>query len=59
MLEAEKMSGARPGSQEFLGSLQDATTKLWGRSTASDQQMYVSLAKKWSEQAPPPEVQAR
>jgi hypothetical protein len=59
MLEAEKISNARPGSQEFLGSLQSATTKLWGKSTPSEQAMYVRLAKKWTEQAPPPEIQAR
>ncbi|KAN0136039.1 hypothetical protein V8E53_006200 [Lactarius tabidus] len=29
MTEAEEMSGDLPGSRAFMGSLQDATTKLW------------------------------
>ncbi|KAN0141874.1 hypothetical protein V8E53_000336 [Lactarius tabidus] len=29
MTEAEEMSGNLPGSRAFMGSLQDATTKLW------------------------------
>jgi hypothetical protein len=41
MLEAEDMSGAPPGSQAFLGSLQDATTKLWKRLSEADQQIYI------------------
>jgi hypothetical protein len=59
MMEAEDMSGAPPGSQAFLGSLQDATTKLWGRLSAADQQSFSNLARKWSEEAPPPNVQSR
>jgi hypothetical protein len=59
MMEAEEMSGAPPGSQAFLGSLQSATTKLWERLSAADQQTFSNLAKKWSDEAPPPKVQAR
>ena len=59
MMEAEEMSGSLPGSQAFLGSLQDATTKLWKRLTPGVQQIYVHLAKKWSDEPPPPNIQAR
>ena len=58
-MEAEEMSGAPPGSQAFLGSLQDATTKLWNRLSMADQQTFVDLAQKWSEEAPPPNIQSR
>ena len=53
------MSGAPPGSQAFLGSLQDATTKLWKRLSTSEQQIFVNLSNKWSDEFPPPNVQAR
>ena len=59
MMEAEEMSGAPPGSQAFLGSLQDATTKLWKRLTPGVQQIYVNLSRKWSDEFPPPNIQAR
>jgi hypothetical protein len=59
MMEAEDMCGAPPGSQAFLGSLQDATSKLWKRLSEADQQTFANLAKKWSEEAPPPIVQSR
>ncbi|KAI9446937.1 hypothetical protein BJY52DRAFT_1228587 [Lactarius psammicola] len=58
MLEAEQMSGARPGSQAFLGSLQDATTKIWSTLSVEDQQRYSNLATRWSDDAPPPHIQA-
>ena len=57
--EAEEMSGTQPGSQAFLGSLQDATTKLWMRLSDKQQQVFVRLAKKWSDESPPPHIQAR
>lgn len=59
MKKAEQMSGSKPGSQAFLGALQDATTKLWKRLSAEDQAEYAVLAKEWSEDAPPPKIQAR
>jgi hypothetical protein len=59
MIESEKMSGSPPGSRAFLGCLQEATTKLWNLRSDEEQQMYVRLSKKWSETAPPPEIQAR
>ncbi|KAI9451380.1 hypothetical protein BJY52DRAFT_1226698 [Lactarius psammicola] len=58
MLEVEQMSGAHPGSQAFLGSLQDATTKIWSTLSAEDQQRYSNLATRWSDDAPPPHIQA-
>ncbi|KAI9450643.1 hypothetical protein BJY52DRAFT_1227093 [Lactarius psammicola] len=58
MLEAEQMSGACPGSQAFLGSLQDTTTKIWSTLSAEDQQRYSNLATRWSDDAPPPHIQA-
>ena len=61
MMEAQLMVGAPPGSQAFLGSLQDATTKLWNELSTAEQQIYiyVNLSKKWSDQFPPPDIQAR
>ena len=59
MMEAQLMLGALPGSQAFLGSLQDATTKLWNELSTAEQQIYVNLSKKWSDQFPPPDIQAR
>ncbi len=59
MMEAENICGSPPGTQAFLGSLQDATTKLWKRLSEADQQTYANLAKKWSEEVPPPKVQSR
>ena len=48
MLEAQKMAGAPPDSQAFLGCLQDVTTKLWKQLSPGNQQVYANLAKKWS-----------
>ncbi|KAI9448886.1 hypothetical protein BJY52DRAFT_1228089 [Lactarius psammicola] len=59
MLEAEQMSGAHSGSQAFLGSLYDATTKIWPTLSAENQQRYSNLATRWSDDAPPPNIQAR
>ena len=46
MMEAQLMAGALPGSQAFLGSLQDVTTKLWNELSKAEQQIYVNLSKK-------------
>ena len=59
MMEAEKLSGSPPGSRAFLGSLQNATTKLWNSLPDDERQVYVNLADKWSEEPPPANIQAR
>lgn len=59
MIKTEQMSNSPPGSQAFLGCLQDATTELWNELDDIDKERYVILAKKWSDGAPPPDVQAR
>jgi hypothetical protein len=59
MKEAQEMSGALPGSQAFLASLQDATTRLWIGLPSEEQELFARLARKWSEDAPPPDIQAR
>lgn len=59
MIKTEQMSSSPPGSQAFLGCLQDATTELWNELDDINKERYVLLAKKWSDGAPPPEVQAR
>ncbi len=59
MMEAEALSGRVPGSPAFLGSLQDATTTLWERLSPADQRIYANLANRWSNDAPPPNIQAR
>jgi len=53
MMEAENICGSLPGTQAFLGSLQDATAKLWKRLSKADQQTYANLAKKWLKEVPP------
>jgi hypothetical protein len=56
---AQQISGDVPGSQAFLGSLQDATTELWQRLSSDEQEEYAETAKDWSENAPPNHIQAR
>jgi hypothetical protein len=59
MMLTEEMSGAPPGSCAFLGCLQDATTTLWKKLPDEEQELYSRLAKKWSDKAPLPDIQAR
>src|SRR6266571_3848984 len=56
---AQELSGGAPGSQAFLGSLQDATTQLWKRLTIEEQDSYGDIAKDWSNNVPPRGIQAR
>ncbi|KAH8984884.1 hypothetical protein EDB86DRAFT_2833346 [Lactarius hatsudake] len=56
---AKKMSGGIPGSQAFLGALQDAMTSLWRELSSEGQEPYVEIAKEWSEDKPPRDVQAK
>ncbi|KAI9430400.1 hypothetical protein BJY52DRAFT_1232430 [Lactarius psammicola] len=37
----------------------DATTKIWSTLSVEDQQRYSNLATRWSDDAPPPHIQAR
>jgi hypothetical protein len=59
MIETERIAEAPPGSQEFLGHLQAVTTALWKALPLAEQDVFTSLAQKWSEEAPPPDIQAR
>jgi hypothetical protein len=59
MMEAEEMAGAPLGSQAFLGCLQDTTTKLWRMLSEEEQELYENLARKWLDNAPPLNIQAR
>jgi hypothetical protein len=59
MMKTEEMSGSPPGSRAFLGCLQDATTTMWNLLPDEDQELYARLAKKWSDEAPPANIQAR
>jgi hypothetical protein len=59
MIETENISGAPPGSPAFLGCLQKATTKLWSALSDQEQQRFVRLSKKWSDDAPPAHIQSR
>ncbi|KAH9017443.1 hypothetical protein EDB84DRAFT_1566833 [Lactarius hengduanensis] len=56
---AKKMSGGVPGSEAFLGALQDATTSLWMTLSSEEQVPYAECAKEWSEDRPPRDVQAK
>jgi hypothetical protein len=55
----QKICGGLPGSQEFLGALQDATTQLWKRLSSEEQVKYRELAKEWSNDRPPKHIQAK
>ncbi|KAH9009513.1 hypothetical protein EDB83DRAFT_2322736 [Lactarius deliciosus] len=59
MCLAKEVSGGAPGSREFLGALQDATTQLWKDLPIEEQERYADIAKEWSEHAPPKEIQAK
>jgi hypothetical protein len=56
---AQEMSGKTPGTPEFLGPLQLATTQLWGELSVEDQEHYAEMAREWSEKAPPNNIQSR
>ncbi|KAH9014735.1 hypothetical protein EDB84DRAFT_1568013 [Lactarius hengduanensis] len=56
---AQRMSGGNPGSQAFLGALQDATTSLWKKLSIEEQEPYAEIAKEWSEDRPPRDIQAK
>ncbi|KAI9439083.1 hypothetical protein H4582DRAFT_2075741 [Lactarius indigo] len=56
---AEEMSGAVPGTQEFLGALQEATTELWKKLPIEEQERFAETAKEWSDNGPPKGIQAK
>ena len=56
---AKQISGSAPGTQEFLGSLQPATTHLWNELSAEEQEGYAETARDWSENTPPNYIQSR
>ncbi|KAH9015583.1 hypothetical protein EDB85DRAFT_2156541 [Lactarius pseudohatsudake] len=56
---AQKLSGGVPGSEAFLGALQDATTSLWKKLSIEEQEPYADIAKEWSEDKPPRDIQAK
>jgi hypothetical protein len=56
---AQELSGGVPGSQAFLGALQDATTRLWKLLTIEEQEHYAEVAIDWSVNAPPKSIQAK
>jgi hypothetical protein len=55
----QKMSGGAPGSQAFLGALQDATTRLWKELPSEEQERYADIGKEWSDDRPPKDIQAK
>ncbi|KAH9015700.1 hypothetical protein EDB85DRAFT_2156481 [Lactarius pseudohatsudake] len=56
---AQKLSGGVPGSEAFLGALQDATTSLWKKLSIEEQEPYADIVKEWSEDKPPRDIQAK
>ena len=54
-----QISGGVPGSQAYLGALQNATTQLWKKLSTKEQEFYVDLAKEWSDRKPPKHIQAK
>lgn len=59
MAHAQDMSGGTPGSQAFLGALQDAITLFWNDLSTDDVDMYEEMARDWSENGPPHHIQSR
>ncbi|KAH9074355.1 hypothetical protein EDB83DRAFT_2516178 [Lactarius deliciosus] len=55
----QKLSGGLPGSEAFLGALQDATTSLWKKLSIEEQEPYAEIAKEWSEDRPLRDIQAK
>jgi len=56
---AQEMSGAAPGSQAYLGALQNATTHFWKDLSEEEQDEYEDMARDWSENGPPSHIQTR
>jgi hypothetical protein len=56
---AQQISRTAPGTQEFLGSLQPATTHLWNELSAEEQEHYAETARDWLDNAPPNHIQSR
>jgi hypothetical protein len=56
---AEETCGATPGSREYIGALQTATTHFWKELSAEEEEKYVEMAKDWLENAPLNHIQAR
>ena len=54
-----QISGGVPGSQAYLGALQNATTELWKKLSTKEREFYVDLAKEWSDRKPPKHIQAK
>ncbi|KAF8269100.1 hypothetical protein EI94DRAFT_1799598 [Lactarius quietus] len=59
MTLAQDISGGAPGSQAFLGALQDATTQFWNELSVEEIEMYEETAREWSENGPPDHIQSR
>jgi hypothetical protein len=55
----QQISGGVLGSQAFLGALQGATTQLWKKLSSEEQEKYRELAKEWSDDRPPKNIQAK
>ncbi|KAH9017641.1 hypothetical protein EDB85DRAFT_2155028 [Lactarius pseudohatsudake] len=56
---AEDMSGAAPGTEAFLGSIQLATTELWKKLPVEEQERFAQTADEWSDNGPPKGIQAK
>ncbi|KAH8990031.1 hypothetical protein EDB86DRAFT_3193778 [Lactarius hatsudake] len=55
----EDMSGAAPRTQDFLASIQDATTELWKKLSVEEQERFAQTAQEWSDHGPPKGIQAK
>ena len=49
----------KPGSPAFLATYQMARVKFEGELSDEKRELYEAMAKEWSENKPPPEVQRR
>ena len=55
----QQISGGIPGSQAFLGALQDGPSRLWKKLSTEEQAKYRELAKEWSNDRAPKHIQNR
>jgi hypothetical protein len=56
---AAQVSGHAPGTQAFLGALQDAITHFWNELSEEEVDEYEDKAAEWSALAPPCDIQAK
>jgi hypothetical protein len=55
----KELSGAEPGSKDYLSHYQEGVKKLWDTISSDDQELLREETEKWNSEAPPADVQAK